>query len=1096
MNLIRTALRKPISILVLVAGLFFFGIKAVNSIKIDIFPKLDLPVIYLSHPFGGYTPNQMESFFGKAYVNLMLYVSGVKSIETKNIQGLTLMKLSFYPGTNMAQAAAEVSAFSNRAQAIFPSGSNPPFILRFDASTLPVGQLVLTSNIRSNNELLDLGNTYVRASFTSIPGLVSPAPFGGNVRTVVIKANPELLRSHNMTPDQLVEALRLNNQTTPSGNVRIGNYNYITPTNTIIKTIKDFENIPLFKGSVQNVYLKDVATVEDGADIATSYALVNGKRSIYMPVTKSADASTWEVVQNLKAALPRFQALLPEDVKLSYEFDQSVYVINSVKSLLSEGAIGAILTGLMVLLFLGDARGALIVILTIPTSIISGVLFLQLFGQTINIMTLSGLSLAIGILVDESTVTIENIHQHLDMGKPKSLAVWDACKEIAFPKLLILFCILAVFAPAFTMSGIPGSLFLPLALAIAFSMITSYLLAQTFVPIMANWIMKGHKKKGKNAQGNEMTDAEEYAAAHLEETGVDTWDQKKKLLQHEDSNNNGKISFFERFRSRFMRFLQRIMPYRMVIVLGYIVLVSVLVVLGLNNTGRDVLPRVNGSQFQLRIRCPEGTRFERTEDSLLKTIQVLEQITGKENIAITSSFVGAHPGLFSTSPIYLFMAGPQEAILQVALKEDYKVNLDDLKDKLRQKLHEAMPSVKLSFEPIELTDKILSQGSPTPIEIRLASRNKKLNEEYANKVIDKLNQISYMRDVQIAQSTKYPALNINIDRTRALQLGVDLSEISRSLIASTSSSRFTEKSYWLDEKSNLNYSVQVQIPENEMASTDDINEIPVLKNAARPVLGDVATVQPGTTNGQNDNIGAMPYLSVTANLYNKDLGTATADVKKALASLGEIPRGLTVEPIGLSTVLTDTLDSLQSGLLVAIIVIFLMLAANFQSFKVSLVVLSSVPAVLLGSLLLLKLTGSTLNLQSYMGIIMSVGVSIANAVLLITNAEHLRMHSGDSVAAAKEATALRLRPILMTTVAMVVGMIPMASGLGEGGDQASPLARAVIGGLIASTFAVLFILPLVFAWMMKTTSTDSVSLDPEDKESKHFIPALYEKTHH
>jgi multidrug efflux pump subunit AcrB len=1087
MNLIQTALRKPISILVLVAGLFFFGIKAVNSIKIDIFPKLDLPVIYLSHPFGGYTPNQMEAFFSKQYVNLLLYVAGLKTIETKNIQGLTLMKLSFYPGTNMAQAAAEVSAFSNRAQAIFPPGSNPPFIMRFDASTLPVGQLVLSSSKRSNNELLDLANTYIRSSFTSIPGLVSPAPFGGNVRTIVIKANPELLRSHNLTPDQLVEALHINNQTTPSGNVRVGNFNYITPTNTIIKTLKDFENIPLFKGTVQNIYLRDVATVEDGADITTSYALVNGKRSIYMPITKSADASTWDVVQNLKKSLPKFQNLLPEDVKLSYEFDQSVYVINAVKSLLSEGAIGALLTGLMVLLFLGDARGALIVILTIPTSIIAGVLFLQLFGQTINIMTLSGLALAIGILVDESTVTIENIHQHLDMGKPKALAVWDACKEIAFPKLLILFCILAVFAPAFTMSGIPGSLFLPLALAIAFSMITSYLLAQTFVPIMANWIMKAHKNK--NEKYSKLTDAEEYAAANLGEGEEDTWDQKKRLLEHD---SNRKSSFFEKFRDRFMRFLQRLMPYRMAIVITYIILVSLAVASGLNNIGRDVLPRLNSSQFQLRIRCPEGTRIERTEDSLLKTIQVLEQITGKENISITSAYVGAHPGLFSTSPIYLFMAGPQEAILQVSLKENYKVNLDDLKDKLRQKLHEAMPSLKLSFEPIELTDKILSQGSPTPIEVRLASRNKKLNEEYANKVIDKLKQIPYMRDVQIAQSTQYPAININIDRTRASQLGVDVNDISRSLIASTSSSRYTEKSVWLDEKSNLSYSVQVEIPENQMASINDIKEIPLLKNAPRPVLGDVATVQPGDTYGENDNIGSMPYLSVTANLYNKDLGAATEDVNKALASIGEIPRGLTVERMGLSTVLTDTLNSLQSGLLVAIVVIFLMLAANFQSFKVSLVVLSTIPAVLLGAIVILRLTGSTLNLQSYMGIIMSVGVSIANAVLLITNAEHLRRHNGDAVASAKEATALRLRPILMTTVAMVVGMIPMASGWGEGGDQAAPLARAVIGGLIASTFAVLFILPLVFAWVLKKTTIESVSLDPEDKESKHYIPSLHE----
>lgn len=1072
MNLIRLALRKPITILVLVAGLCFFGISAVKKIKIDIFPALDLPVIYLSHPFGGYTPTQMEAFFGKNYVNLLLYVSGVKSIETKNIQGLTLMKLSFYPGTNMAQAAAEVSAFSNRAQAIFPTGSQPPFILRFDASTLPVGQLVLASKTRSNNELMDLANVYVRSSFTSIPGLVSPAPFGGNVRTVVIKADPELMRAHNLTPDQLVQALRINNQTTPSGNVRVGDKNYITPVNTLIKTVKDFETIPLFKGGVQNLYLRDVATVEDGADITAGYALVNGKRSVYLPITKSADASTWEVVQNLKKAIPKFQAQLPDDVTLSYEFDQSVYVINAVKSLISEGAIGAILTGLMVLLFLGDARGALIVILTIPASIISGVLFLSLLGQTINIMTLSGLSLAIGILVDESTVTIENIHQHFAMGKSKAQAIWDACKEIAFPKLLILLCILAVFAPAFTMQGIPGSLFLPLALAIAFSMITSYFLAQTFVPILANWIMKINPHHVHTAQ-------EAQAVKNL---GGDTWDQKKLLLEQDEK----KLSRFEKIRNRFLRFLERILPYRKPVVIAYIVVVSGAAVLLLSNIGRDVLPRTDSGQFMLRLRAPEGTRIERTEGIMVKALNELDSIVGKKNISVSSAYIGQHPALFSTSPIYLFMSGPHEAVVQVQLKEDFEESVEEVKEKIRARLGKQMPDVKLSFEPIQLTDKILSQGSPTPVEIRLSGRNKKLNETYANKLIAKLKEIPYMRDVQLGQSTRYPALNINIDRTKASQLGVDITDISRSLIASTSSSRYTDKNIWVDEKSNLSYSVQVLVPENKMTSVDAIGEIPILSNSPRPVLSDVATITPDTTYGENDNVGAIPMLSVTANLNNTDLGTATKDVQKVIQSLGELPRGLTVEPKGLSEVLTETLDSLQSGLLVAIVVIFLMLAANFQSFKVSAVILATIPAVILGSLIMLKLTGSTLNLQSYMGIIMSVGVSIANSVLLITNAEHLRLHNGNAWESAREAAALRLRPILMTTIAMVAGMIPMASGLGEGGDQASPLGRAVIGGLIASTFAALFILPMVFAWVQGKTSTQSVSLDPTDKESKYY----------
>ncbi|HSZ84419.1 MAG TPA: efflux RND transporter permease subunit [Puia sp.] len=1088
MGLIRTALRKPITILVLVAGLFFFGIKAVTTIKIDIFPDMNLPVIYISHPYGGFTPDQMESYFGKNYVSLLLFVSGVKSIESQNIQGLTLIKITFYEGTNMAQAAAEVTSYSNRAQASFPPGSQPPFILRFDASTLPVGQLVLSSPIRSNNELQDMANVYIRSSFTSVPGLVSSAPFGGNSRTVVIKADPELLRAHNLTPDQLVAALRVNNQATPSGNVRIGNYNYFTPANITIQTIKDFENIPLYSGGVQNLYLKDVATVEDGADITAGYALVNGKRSVYLPITKSASASTWEVVKNLKAALPRFQSTLPEDVKLSFNFDQSVYVINSVKSLLSEGAIGAILTGLMVLLFLGDARGALIVILTIPTCIISAILFLSLFHQTINIMTLSGLALAIGILVDESTVTIENIHQHMDMGKPKALAVWDACKEIAFSKLLILFCILAVFAPAFSMNGIPGSLFLPLALAIAFAMITSYTMAQTLVPVLANWLMKEEHGNGKNKK----TDEQIFKDSHISPTSeTDTFAQRELFIEEEAKKKTG---FFDKIRSRSNKFLVRMMPFRAPIVLLYIIGSLVIVFFLVKNIGRDVLPKSNAGQFQVRLHAPDGTRIEQTELITLKAIDVLNGLVGKKNVEITSAMVGMHGSQFSTSPIYLFMPGSEEAVLQMALKEDYKTNMDDLKDGFRKKMKEVLPDVHLSFEPIELTDKILSQGSPTPIEIKILSKNKPQNEEYAYKVIDALKRIPYLRDVQIRQAIKYPAINIDIDRIKAAQVGVTPDEISRSLTAATSSSRFTEKNSWIDLKQNLSYFVQVQVPENKMTSVSDIGETPILSNSSRPVLSDVATITQTTMYGEDDDIGATPTLSVTANLYKKDLGTATTDVNEAIKKIGTLPRGLFIETRGLSPVLTDTLDNLQSGLLVAVIVIFLMLAANFQSFKVSLVVLCTAPAVLVGSLILLLLTNSTLNLQSYMGIIMSVGVSISNAVLLVTNAEHFRIQNGgDAMKAATDAAAVRMRPILMTSIAMVVGMIPMASGFGEAGDQAAPLGRAVIGGLIASTFAALFMLPLVFTWVQKKTTIDSVSLDPEDKLSKHYIPSLYEQ---
>jgi len=1044
MNILRLALRKPISIMVLVLGLLFFGIKATQEIKVDILPEMNLPVVYVAHSFNGYTPQQMEGYFTKMYVNMMLFTDGIKSIETKNTQGLTLMKVNFYEGIDMGQTIAQINALSNRSQVFLPPGAPPPFIIRFDSSSQPVGQLVFRSDTKTNNQLQDIANFNARPFLINIPGMTTAPPFGGSPRTIEINIDPNKLRTHQLTPDQIVEAISRNNITAPSGNVYIDDINYLTPTNNTIKTVDEFGDIPIFKGSVKNVYIRDVATVKDGADITTGYALIDGKRSVYINIAKSGNASTWDVVKNLKKAIPDIQKNLPDDVTISYELDQSVYVINAVKSLVVEGVLGAVLTGLMVLLFLKDRRAALIVVLTIPISIICGVLFLKLFGQSINIMSLSGLALAVGILVDESTVTIENIHQHLAMDKTKAQAIWDACKEIAFPKLLILLCILAVFAPAFMMTGIPGSLFMPLALAISFSMIFSFLLSQTFVPVLANWLMKEHVIK------------------------------------------NVKETKFDQFKTKYTQFLNRLMPKRKLIVTVTLLTISVCAVLMYNFTGKDVLPSVNSSQFQVRIKAPEGTRIEKTEEKIKAVLRELETIIGKEHIAISSTFIGQHPSSFAVSPIYLYNAGPHEALMQVQLK-DYSGNTDELKDIIRQHLKKEMPEISVSFEPVELTEKILSQGANTSIELRFSGMMKKMNVMYAKKLLAKLQEIDYLRDQQIPQSLNYPALEINIDRMRAAQLGLDAQDIARSLIASTASSRYTSKNMWVGGMMGIAYDVQVQTPQNLLNSKDELANIPLSKNSDRPVLGDVATITPTTTLGESYNLGTMAYTTVTANIHKMDLGTAQKDVQAAIASLGDLPKGVNIQVAGMAPVLDDTMKSLGTGLLVAVVVIFLMLTANFQSFKVSLVILTTVPVVILGSLVLLKLTGSTLNLQSYMGIIMAVGVSISNAVLLISNAETLRLQHGNALASAIRAVSLRIRPIVMTSLAMIAGMLPMAIGFGDGGEQVAPLGRAVIGGLFASTFSVLILLPMVFTWVQGKTNTKSASLDPEDEASIHFL---------
>ncbi|MBS1488710.1 MAG: efflux RND transporter permease subunit [Bacteroidetes bacterium] len=1065
--MIPAALRNPITVIVIILGIVIFSILALVSIPVDIFPKLNLPTIYIAQPYGGMAPDQMEGFIATRYQNQLLYVTGIKDIEVKNVQGLCLVKCTFYENVNMAQVSGEVANQVNRVMSYMPPGTVPPTVVRFDASSLPVGQLVFSSKKAGLNEMQDLASTLIRPMFSQIPGASAPPPFGGNERTIVVKVNPELMAGYQLTPDDIVQAVVDNNQISPAGNVRIGNLTVMTPNNTVVKNPEGFLDIPLLKKAGPTVFLRDVATVEDAADVTVGFALVNGKRSVYIPVTKTADASTMDVVNALKKKLPEMQALLPDYVQLKYEFDQSVYVVQAVKSLATEGILGALLTGLMIFLFLKDIRGSAIVVINIPIAILAAVLLLSLTGQTINIMTLSGLALAVGILVDEATVSIENIHQHLEMGKTKARAVIDASQEISFAKLLILVCILSVFAPAFLMNGVPKGMFLPLSLAVGFSMIASFLQSQTFVPVMANWWMKylpSHQHGGEN---------------HT----------------HQSENNHGQgtlhhhpVTGFEKFKLRYLDVLDKMMANKMKSIVIYLAVCFVIIGVGFVLIGKDIMPKIEHSrQFQVRVIGPEGLRIERTEEAVQETIRQIQDIVGAKNISITSAFVGMTPSSYGTNTLYIFNSGPHEAILQVNLSEEYSVrSIDDLKDKIRERVKKYLPAMRISFEPIELTDKIMSQGANTPIEIMVASKNLNEAHAHASKIKAGLEKIPFLRDVRINQPLSYPASIISIDREKAAQFSLTANEISKSLVAATSSSRFTAKNLWLDTKKGFAYQVQVQVPEYQMKSNLDIENIPLVQGQMRPTVGDVADISSKEIPAQYDRVGPRRIVTVSANLNKKDLGAANQAVSEVIKNVGEPPKGTVIELRGLAKLLEDTLSSLQSGLLLAIVVIFLLLSANYQSFKVAFVVLVTVPAVLAGSLMILLFTGGTLNLQSYMGIIMSVGVSVANAVLLVTNAEYLRIKHGDATKAARVSGAVRLRPILMTSIAMVAGMVPMASGLSESGEQASPLGRAVIGGLVASTFAALLILPVVFAVVQGKTSLQSVSLDPEDKESKFF----------
>jgi multidrug efflux pump subunit AcrB len=1044
LRLIQFALRKPITILVFVAAILLFAVLAIRKSAIDIFPTVNAPTIYVAQTYGGLSPQQMEGFITSYYEYHFLYITGIKAVESKSIQGLALIKLQFHEGTNMANAMAEVISYVNRSRSFMPPGTLPPFVMRYDAGSVPVGQLVFSSEGRSLNEIQDLALFKVRPMFAALQGVSAPPPFGGNQRTIVIKADPERLRSYNITADEVATAIAKNNVILPAGNIRVNDKAIITSSNSVVDNFKELENVTVRNSNGTPVLVRDLATVDNGADITAGYALINGKRSVYIPVTKRADASTWDVVQAVKKAIPDMQAAIPDDIKVSYEFDQSGYVINSLKSLLFESLLGALLTGLMVLLFLRDIRSAAIVIITIPLAMLTAVVCLYLTGQTINIMTLGGLALAVGILVDESTVTIENIHHHLELNKPKARAIWDACKEIAVPKLLILFSILAVFVPALFMSGVPRSMFLPLSMAVGFAMIASFLLSQTLVPVLSNRMMK------KTGSGNKK---DNLAAL------------KQRLSA--DIKRSSKLGWL-------------LVPVMVILLLS-------IAYVGYINAGTEIFPETQAGQMQLRLRMPPGTRIERTEDATKKTLQLIQDAAGKNNVAITSSFVGLQAQSYAINPIFLYTSGPHESVIKVNLKSGAGISIENLKETLRASIPKSIPGIALSFEPADLVGQVMSLGANNPVEIVVQGKNLAQSREIAGKLTQSLSQISYLRDVQLAQALDYPSIHINYDRIRIGQMGLTVDQAGKSVVEGTSSSRLTQPVYWLDKASGNAYQVQVEYPQFVMNSPEQVDQIPVGRAGDNTIfLRDIADWKKMNTVGEYDRINQQRFITLTANIHKQDLGKAVTDVNKAIKKLGELPQGVKVYLRGQSDVLNQINSELSTGLLLAVVVIGLLLMAYFQSIKLSLTVLSVLPGVLAGAVLLLWITGNTMNIQSFMGTIMAVGVAVANAILLVSNAEQLRRGEHSTGMIGAQAAINRFRPIVMTSVAMIAGMIPMSLGLGDTGKQTAPLAIAVIGGLLFSTFISLWLVPLVYDMVIGNKRVTPVSFDPNDETSLYY----------
>ena len=1067
MNPIIFAMRHPITMMMLVVALIGGGSLALSKMRVDIFPPLNLPRIYVYLQYGGMSPSQMEGLIVNQFELMFQYVDGVSQVESHSIQQVAMVKLSFFPGTDMGLAMAQVSACAARAMSQMPIGTLPPLVIRMDEGSVPVGYLVLESESTPLGKVGDLANNYIRPLVQkNVPGTIGTPPFGPNVRSILVNVDPDKLRNYNLNPQDVVQALMRGNVVIPAGNLYMRDLMPLVPTNALVKNIQEMGEIPLKLGA--NVYIRDVATISDSTDVNYGYALVNGRKSVYLPILKKDTASTLDVVANIHAAMPAFRDVLPKDVRINFEFDESPTVVTAIKSVGTEGIIGAALTGLMIMLFLGDWRSVIVVVSNIPLALMGSLFGLYITGNSINIMSLGGLALAIGILVDEATVEVENIHAQFHGGATLARAVRRGNSITAVARLLALACILSVFIPAFIMEDPLRALFMPLALGVGFAMISSYLLSSTFVPVMAVWLLKLNPE-------------------HV-----------------------GKKGLFDKVEAAYERFVGGVVALRYLVVPAYLGVVTLILVVAGSRLGTELFPQIDSGQFVLRFRPPPGTNFEVTRQMGQKALEIIEREAGKDQIDISIGFAGQIAPYFGLNNMILLMRGPDDGMLRVAFREGSGIELDEFREKMRKKLPEEIApwlagvmvsrgvpkaeadarskEISFGFEPGDMVSNVMSFGSPTPLEIVVYGPNLADVREHATRIRDNMAKIGCLRDVQFHQTLDYPSVDVTINREKAGLSGVDVQNIGDSVLVATNSSRYVALNYWQDQKTGFDYQVEVLVPTQRMTSTLDVENLPL--RMVNPVLNlmvrDVADVKAGVIPGQIDRTSSQRYISISANLEGADLGTASRLVEKAVADAGQPPKGVRLMTRGQTGTMNDMFRSLGIGLGIAVAVILVLLTAYFQAPRLALTSIAAVPGVISGVVLALVLTHTTLNIESFMGSIMCIGVSVSNSVMMVTFMNDRWLEGMAVREAAVKGAAGRLRPIIMTACAMTIGMLPMALALEEGSQMQAPLGRAVIGGLVFSTFSTLLVLPAVFSLMLGNRKPVSVSIDPDDPDGLTF----------
>ena len=1040
MWIVRLALRRPYTFVVAAILILIVGVVSIIRTPVDIFPNIDIPVVSVLFNYNGFSPEDMSNRIIYIYERILTTtVDNIEHIESQSLDSRGIVKIYFQPGTQIATAIAQVTSVSQTIVRQLPTGTTPPLVITYNASTVPVLQLALSGQGLNEQELFDSGVNFIRPQLVTVPGAAIPYPYGGKQRTIMVDLNLPELQAKNLSPVDVAGTIASQNLILPAGSAKIGPYEYQVDMNGPAETIRDINNLPIKTVNGSTIYIHDVGNVRDGFTPQTNIVRVNGNRAALMSILKSGAYSTLDIIKDIKAKLPQIEDALPVKVDIRPVSDQSIFVLASINGVIREGAIAAVLTGLMILLFLGSWRSTVIIAISIPLSVLTSLIVLSALGETINIMTLGGLALAVGILVDDATVAMENIHRNLDQGKELYQGILDGSAQIAVPALVSTLAICIVFVPMFFLTGVSKYLFVPLAEAVVFAMLASYLLSRTLVPTMARYLLVQQTEEERK----ELTER-----------------SRNPLVRMQAKFESG----FERFRHSYHGILQGAVRHRKIFTVCFLAF-CVLSFALLPFVGEDFFPRVDSGEFKFHIRAPIGTRIEETaslcdqiESDIRETIPSSELTSIVDNIGLPYSSINL--SYSNSAPI-----GPEDADIQVELAENHRPTIDYVRE-LRKKLPQDFPGVSFYELPVDIVSQILDFGLPAPVDIQVVGRNQVANHQFADELMNKLKFVPGIVDLRIQQPLNYPRLHIDVDRTKASQVGLTQRDVASNLLLSLSGSGQVQPTFWLDPATGVSYSVNVMSPQYRVDSLSDLQNIPVTGGAdsAPQILAGLASFTRGGEMGMISHYNIQPEIDIFGAVDGRDLGSVAREITPIIdGSKKNLPRGSQVVVRGQMETMNSSFEGLLGGLVFSILLVYLLIVINFQSWLDPFIILMALPAALAGIVWFLFVTGTTISVPALTGAIMCMGVATANSILVVSFSKEKLEEGKTPAEAALEAGFTRFRPVLMTALAMIIGMLPMSLGIGEGGEQNAPLGRAVIGGLLLATVATLFFVPVFFS---------------------------------